>query len=55
MRPGARAGREFPQLAGSLSRRVARLERAELNGGFDAVIGNPPYVRQELIRPMKPA
>ena len=24
-------------------------------GGFDAVIGNPPYVRQEQIRSLKPA
>ena len=24
-------------------------------GGFDAVIGNPPYVRQEQIRALKPA
>src|SRR5690606_14582460 len=23
-------------------------------GGFDAVIGNPPYVRQERIQPYKP-
>ena len=23
-------------------------------GGFDIVIGNPPYVRQELLRPIKP-
>lgn len=23
-------------------------------GGFDIVVGNPPYVRQELIRPFKP-
>jgi hypothetical protein len=30
-------------------------ESAELNGGFDAVIGNPPYVRQELIKEYKPA
>jgi hypothetical protein len=30
-------------------------ESAELNGGFDAVIGNPPYVRQELLKPVKPA
>lgn len=30
-------------------------ESAELNGGFDAVIGNPPYVRQELIKGYKPA
>ena len=25
------------------------------SGGFDAVIGNPPYVRQEEISPIKPA
>jgi Eco57I restriction-modification methylase len=30
-------------------------ESAELIGGFDAVIGNPPYVRQELIKEYKPA
>lgn len=24
------------------------------NGGFDVVIGNPPYVRMELIKPIKP-
>jgi hypothetical protein len=24
------------------------------NGGFDIVIGNPPYVRMELIKPVKP-
>ena len=24
------------------------------NGGFDVVIGNPPYVRQELLTPFKP-
>ncbi len=24
------------------------------SGGFDAVIGNPPYVRQELLSPIKP-
>jgi len=29
-------------------------ESAELHGGFDAVIGNPPYVRQELIKSIKP-
>lgn len=29
-------------------------ESAVLHGGFDAVIGNPPYVRQELIKPIKP-
>lgn len=26
-----------------------------MQGGFDAVIGNPPYVRHELIRDQKPA
>lgn len=26
----------------------------EYKGGFDVVIGNPPYVRQELITPFKP-
>ncbi|MBL4756788.1 MAG: Eco57I restriction-modification methylase domain-containing protein, partial [Rhizobiales bacterium] len=24
------------------------------NGGFDVVLGNPPYVRQELLSPLKP-
>jgi hypothetical protein len=28
---------------------------AEPRGGFDAVIGNPPYVRQEHIKDLKPA
>jgi hypothetical protein len=23
-------------------------------GGFDVVIGNPPYVRMELVKPVKP-
>lgn len=27
----------------------------ESNGGFDIVIGNPPYVRQEAIKELKPA
>ncbi|MTF37509.1 Eco57I restriction-modification methylase domain-containing protein [Cyanobacterium aponinum] len=27
----------------------------ESNGGFDIVIGNPPYVRQEAIKDLKPA
>jgi hypothetical protein len=30
-------------------------ENTELNGGFDAIIGNPPYVRQELIKEYKPS
>ena len=29
-------------------------ESAELQGGFHAVVGNPPYVRQELIKDYKP-
>jgi hypothetical protein len=29
-------------------------QSAELSGGFDAIIGNPPYVRQELIKSIKP-
>ncbi|MFA5957078.1 Eco57I restriction-modification methylase domain-containing protein [Hyphomicrobium sp.] len=29
-------------------------ENAELQGGFHAVVGNPPYVRQELIKDYKP-
>nr|MDA3781044.1 Eco57I restriction-modification methylase domain-containing protein [Bacteroidales bacterium] len=33
-------GEEFPEIMGS--------------GGFDVVIGNPPYVRQELISELKP-
>ena len=35
---------------------VWRVEFSEVfqEGGFDIVIGNPPYVRQELIRPIKP-
>lgn len=28
--------------------------RTEYNGGFDVVIGNPPYVRQELFKEIKP-
>lgn len=29
-------------------------ESGELHGGFHAVVGNPPYVRQELIKDYKP-
>jgi hypothetical protein len=31
-----------------------RWDSAELEGGFHAVVGNPPYVRQELIKTYKP-
>jgi hypothetical protein len=39
---------EFPEVFVDLARR----DWAE-NGGFDAVIGNPPYVRQEQLAPLK--
>lgn len=32
----------------------AQWESADLQGGFHAVVGNPPYVRQELIKEYKP-
>ncbi|MBX3458561.1 MAG: Eco57I restriction-modification methylase domain-containing protein [Planctomycetes bacterium] len=45
---------EFPEVfyaaATSSGQVIQRVEGA----GFDAVIGNPPYVRQELIKPLKP-
>ncbi|MFZ1403891.1 MAG: Eco57I restriction-modification methylase domain-containing protein, partial [Anaerolineae bacterium] len=40
---------EFPEVFVDLARR----DWAE-NPGFDAVIGNPPYVRQEQLAPLKP-
>jgi hypothetical protein len=33
----------------------SNLLTSEPSGGFDAVIGNPPYVRQELLSALKPA
>lgn len=32
----------------------ARFPQVFADGGFDVVIGNPPYVRQELLSPFKP-
>jgi N-6 DNA Methylase/TaqI-like C-terminal specificity domain len=32
----------------------AAFPRIFIDGGFDVVVGNPPYVRQELISPIKP-
>ena len=32
----------------------AEFPQAFADGGFDVVIGNPPYVRQELLSPIKP-
>jgi hypothetical protein len=40
---------EFPEVFVDLERR----DWAE-NAGFDAVVGNPPYVRQEWLAPFKP-
>ena len=40
---------EFPEVFVDLARR----DWAK-NPGFDAVIGNPPYVRQEQLKPIKP-
>ena len=31
-----------------------RISRYFRDGGFDIVIGNPPYVRQEKIKDIKP-
>jgi hypothetical protein len=39
---------------GSVDWRVAFAEVFK-NGGFDVVLGNPPYVRQEAIKSLKPA
>ncbi|HEX8203300.1 MAG TPA: Eco57I restriction-modification methylase domain-containing protein, partial [Isosphaeraceae bacterium] len=33
---------------------AARFPRVVERGGFDAVVGNPPYVRQERLGPIKP-
>ncbi|MDQ3555398.1 MAG: Eco57I restriction-modification methylase domain-containing protein [Gemmatimonadota bacterium] len=40
---------EFPEVFVELA-----LARWKANPGFDAVIGNPPYVRQEKLTPLKP-
>lgn len=41
--------------AGSVDWRVQFAEVFDARGGFDVVLANPPYVRQELIREIKPA
>lgn len=40
---------EFPEVFVDLRRRDWAAD-----GGFDAMIGNPPYVRQEMLAPIKP-
>ncbi len=42
-------------MAGSFSHVWRRLTQSLPEGGFDAVIGNPPYVRQERLAAVKPA
>ncbi len=44
-----------PARDGSVDWRVQFAEVFDENGGFDVVLANPPYVRQELIRAIKPA
>ncbi|MDP9378753.1 MAG: Eco57I restriction-modification methylase domain-containing protein [Chloroflexota bacterium] len=43
-----------PAPTGSVDWRVQFAEVFDQNGGFDIVLANPPYVRQELIRDIKP-
>ncbi len=50
---------EFPEVFFAFADADGRLLRhkndiATGSAGFDAVIGNPPYVRMELIKPLKP-
>ena len=39
---------------GSVDWRIQFAEVFDRRGGFDIVVANPPYVRHELIRPLKP-
>ncbi len=50
---------EFPEVffgfTGVASGRIQHRERTEDgSAGFDAIVGNPPYVRQETLKPLKP-
>ena len=50
---------EFPEVffgfADSDERKLRHKDKiADGSAGFDAVVGNPPYVRMELIKPLKP-
>lgn len=44
----------FKPLVESINCSYEHAFRQEYNGGFDVVIGNPPYVRQELFKEIKP-
>ena len=45
-----------PEVAGDLAFNWQEEFKAIMeNGGFDVVVGNPPYVRQELLSELKPA
>jgi hypothetical protein len=50
---------EFPEVffefTGVDGRRIQHRDRIEAgSAGFDAIVGNPPYVRQETLKPLKP-
>ncbi|MBL4559964.1 MAG: Eco57I restriction-modification methylase domain-containing protein [Labilibaculum sp.] len=49
-----RHGKELNSYAKKMCCTYAHAMRAEHKGGFDVVIGNPPYVRQELLSEIKP-
>jgi len=46
--------RTVPAPGGSVDWRVEFAEVFDQNGGFDVALANPPYVRQELIKDIKP-
>ena len=52
---------QLPKASVGLTQQIERAKvtesqanKTEYKGGFDVVIGNPPYVRQELLRDIKP-
>ncbi|MCC6151870.1 MAG: Eco57I restriction-modification methylase domain-containing protein [Planctomycetes bacterium] len=45
---------EFPEVFYAAASSSGQVIRRVDGAGFDAVVGNPPYVRQELIKPLKP-
>ena len=51
----AHKGRELTKLADKIVCANSLLEMPFEEGSFDVVIGNPPYVRQEMIKEQKPA
>ena len=51
----AHKGRELTKLADKIVCANSLLDMPFEEGSFDVVIGNPPYVRQEMIKEQKPA